>query len=67
MPLGAKHTLENKTFEIEKQEILSKYMLDVMNFDWNHGVLKTSEYPFTNGFTSKEVRYNPLLSRKFII
>lgn len=56
LPLGAKHTLENKTFSIEKQEMLSKYMLDVMNFDWNYGVLKTSEHPFTSGFTSKEVR-----------
>lgn len=56
LPLDVKHTLANKTFSVEKQEILSKYMLDVMNFNWEHGVLKTSEHPFTSGFTSQEVR-----------
>ncbi len=56
MPLDVKETLENKTFDIQKQEELSKYMLDVMGFDFNRGVLKTSEHPFTSGFTSQEVR-----------
>lgn len=48
--------LNGKYFSVDKQEKLSKYLLDVMKFDWNRGVIKTSEHPFTSGYTSQEVR-----------
>ena len=56
LPLGTDKNFENKTFSVQKQEKLSKYLLDAMCFDWNHGVIKTSEHPFTSGFSSREVR-----------
>lgn len=55
-PLPTNKTLDGKYFSVDKQEELSKYLLDAMKFDWNRGVIKTSEHPFTSGFTSQEVR-----------
>ena len=52
----AKKSLINKKFKEEKQEILSHYFLDVLKFDWQRGVLKKSEHPFTSGFGSTDVR-----------
>ena len=72
-PLPTNKTLDGKYFSVDKQEELSKYLLDVMKFDWNRGVIKTSEHPFTSGFTSQEVRItthyytNNLFSSEYVI
>lgn len=49
-------TLIGENFSKKKQEELAKYFLNVLNFDWQRGVLKESEHPFTSGFGSTDVR-----------
>lgn len=43
-------------YDIEKQKEYSKYLIDVMDFDLNYGVIKESEHPFTNNFGTDDVR-----------
>lgn len=39
-----------------EQEKFSKYLLEVFNFDLDHGVLKESEHPFTSNVSNQDVR-----------
>ena len=43
-------------FDIQKQEEFSKYLLDIIKFSFEKGVLKESEHPFTTEFSNKDVR-----------
>ena len=43
-------------FDIQKQKELSKEILDVMKFDFERGILKESEHPFTTDMGNKDVR-----------
>ena len=38
-----------KSYSIEKQKEYANYLLKVMNFDFNRGLIKESEHPFTSG------------------
>ncbi|MDL2292387.1 carboxypeptidase M32 [Acholeplasma sp. OttesenSCG-928-E16] len=63
----------NKIFDINKQKELSDYLLDVLHFDKNRGLLKTSVHPFTSGLASVDTRIttayheNDLLSNIFSV
>lgn len=48
--------LKNGPFSKEKQQAFSEYLLDVFAYDRNHGLLKTSEHPFTSGVSSVDTR-----------
>jgi len=43
-------------FSKEKQKAFSQYLLDVFSYDRQHGLLKTSEHPFTSGVSSVDTR-----------
>ena len=43
-------------FNIEKQKELSMYILNLIKFDFDKGVLKESEHPFTTNINNKDVR-----------
>lgn len=43
-------------FNIEKQKELSMYILNLIKFDFDRGVLKESEHPFTTNINNKDVR-----------
>lgn len=43
-------------FDIQKQKDLSKEILHVMKFDFERGILKESEHPFTTDMGNKDVR-----------
>ena len=47
---------KNMNFDIQKQEEFSKYLLDIIKFSFEKGVLKESEHPFTTEFSNKDVR-----------
>ena len=44
------------TFDIDKQKEFSKYIAELIGFDFNKGVIKESEHPFTLNFNNKDVR-----------
>lgn len=44
-------------FTVEKQKEFVNYLLDVLNYDLNHGLVKESEHPFTSGMGSYDVRF----------
>ena len=44
-------------FDIQKQKEFCDYLIDVLGFDRNHGLMKESEHPFTSGFGSNDVRF----------
>ena len=48
--------LLNKKYDIEKQKTFASYIMDVMCFDKNKGLLKESVHPFTSGFGNTDVR-----------
>ncbi len=43
-------------FPKDKQEIFSKYLLEVFKYDTNKGLLKESNHPFTSGVSSVDTR-----------
>lgn len=45
-----------KKYNIEKQKSFCKYLMQVMKFDFNRGLMKESEHPFTSGFGTTDVR-----------
>ncbi len=47
---------EKINFDKEKQKKLSQYLLDIMKFNMEKGVLKESEHPFTTNINNKDVR-----------
>lgn len=47
----------NKKFDKEKQKKLSYELAKIMGFDFNKGVLKESEHPFTTNMNNKDVRF----------
>ena len=48
--------IANKKYDINKQKIFADYLMDVMCFDKNRGLMKESEHPFTSGYGSSDVR-----------
>lgn len=46
----------NKKYSISKQRELSKEISEILLFDYNSGVIKESEHPFTTGTSNKDVR-----------
>ncbi|MDO5089190.1 MAG: carboxypeptidase M32 [Leptotrichiaceae bacterium] len=44
------------TFNIDKQKEISEYVLNVIKFRFDKGVLKESEHPFTTNVDNKDVR-----------
>ena len=45
-----------KHYPIDGQKRIAKYLMDVMNFDRNYGLVKESEHPFTSGYGTTDVR-----------
>ena len=66
VPLVKKINEKNKDYQtpkfatldypIEKQKEFASYLMDVMCFDQNYGLMKESEHPFTSGFGTHDVR-----------
>ncbi|VWL85246.1 carboxypeptidase M32 [Oceanivirga miroungae] len=54
--LKAKEKL-NMKFDIQKQKELAYELSRIMGFDFNMGVLKESEHPFTTNMNNKDVRF----------
>ena len=46
----------SKPYSIEKQKKLSKKITEILKFDYESGVLKESEHPFTTSTSNKDVR-----------
>ena len=46
----------NQTYSVEKQRILSDYLMDVLGLDRNYCGIAESEHPFTINFNNKDVR-----------
>ena len=44
------------SFDIEKQKQFSRYIAKLIGFDFDKGVIKESEHPFTLNFNNKDVR-----------
>ncbi len=51
-----KKKLSEMTFDITKQKEMSLYALNLIKFDFNKGILKESEHPFTTNVNNKDVR-----------
>ncbi len=45
-----------KHYDINKQKQFADYLMDVMCFDKNRGLMKESEHPFTSGYGTTDVR-----------
>ncbi len=45
-----------KHYDIDKQKVFAKYLMDVMCFDQSRGLMKESEHPFTSGSGTTDVR-----------
>ncbi len=54
------------SYDIDKQKAFSHYIMDVMMFDRNRGLMKESEHPFTSGVTSQDVRWTNHFHEKLI-
>lgn len=52
----AKEKLFSQKYDVNKQKELSNYLLNILKFDTEAGVLKESEHPFTNGTGKNNVR-----------
>jgi len=48
--------LTKNVFPLYKQKKFNMYLTDVFKFDLNHGVVRTSNHPFTSNFSSFDVR-----------
>lgn len=46
----------SRCFNKDGQKQIAKYLMQVMGFDFNRGLLKESEHPFTSGFGTSDVR-----------
>lgn len=46
----------NKQYPKEQQKEFANYLVKVLGFDLNRGVMKESEHPFTSGFGTTDVR-----------
>ncbi|CAM3175466.1 carboxypeptidase M32 [Streptobacillus ratti] len=46
----------SKSYPIDKQKELSKEISEILKFDYNSGVIKESEHPFTTNTSNKDVR-----------
>ncbi len=44
-------------FDIDKQKEFVKYLMDVLCFDKNRGLVKESVHPFTSGYGTNDVRF----------
>lgn len=45
------------SYDVKKQKEFCEYLIDVLAFDRNFGLMKESEHPFTSGFGSTDVRF----------
>lgn len=45
-----------KSYDIEKQKEFNQWLAEYIGFDFNRGVIKESEHPFTIGFHNHDVR-----------
>lgn len=50
------YEFSKKIYSITKQKEFANYLLKVMNFDLNRGLMKESEHPFTSGYGTSDVR-----------
>ena len=50
------YEFSKKIYSITKQKEYANYLLKVMNFDLNRGLMKESEHPFTSGYGTSDVR-----------
>ncbi len=57
-------SLANNTYKSDKQKQFSQYLLDVLYFDLNKGVLSESIHPFTSGVVSCDVRITTAYKEK---
>ena len=46
----------NRNVPIYKQEMFSKYLLELNGYDFSRGVLSTTEHPFTNSIAKNDAR-----------
>lgn len=46
----------SRFYNVEGQKEIAKYLMQVMGFDFNRGLIKESEHPFTSGFGTSDVR-----------
>ncbi|CAM3396839.1 carboxypeptidase M32 [Pseudostreptobacillus hongkongensis] len=51
-----KKKFKSKSYDIEKQKKLSKEISEILKFDYNRGVIKESEHPFTTNTSNRDVR-----------
>ena len=49
-------TFNELSFDIEKQRQFSRYIAKLIGFNFDMGVIKESEHPFTLNFNNKDVR-----------
>lgn len=50
-------SFNNLTYDRNKQKIYCEYLMDVLCFDRNHGLMKESVHPFTTGTGTSDVRF----------
>ena len=50
------YEFSKKIYSITKQKEFANYLLKVINFDLNRGLMKESEHPFTSGYGTSDVR-----------
>ncbi len=46
-----------QSFDVKKQKEFCDYLIDVLCFDRNRGLMKESEHPFTSGYGTSDVRF----------
>lgn len=51
------HAFASLKFDTETQKQFAEYLIDVLGFDREHGLMKESEHPCTSGFGSSDVRF----------
>lgn len=51
-----RNDFNSRSYSVDKQELLSYKILDMIGFDKDAGVLATSEHPFTSGINGGDVR-----------
>ena len=54
--LEIKKNFNEIQYDVDKQKELSRYILEILKFDFEKGVLKESEHPFTTHMGNKNVR-----------
>lgn len=50
------HSFNNQSYDIEKQKTFNRWLGKYIGFDFDKGVMKESEHPFTTNFHNKDVR-----------